>query len=194
MVWALGIIATDGHIKLTKTSKRVQIGMQDKDVLEKLNTLLESNIPIRKIHFKGGYNGKGWYYYLDIPRVKVVQDLIKLGIPPNNKSLSLTFPHIPSIYIKDFIRGCIEGDGTISRDKYQSMRLAYIGGSYMFISKLKEIIELMGYKTSLYTFQNSKNPVYRLCIRNARQFLNWLYDCPTNITMDRKRIIAIGGV
>jgi len=146
MAWVLGIIATDGNIK--RNFSRVRIGLQDKDILIKINKMMESNYPIRKIDFNK-YEGWGtWYYQIDICRIKICRDLVELGITPR-KSQTIKFPSIPKNYLYDFIRGVIDGNGCMSVNKYfykgklyKYFRVTILSGSFKFLKELRRLLNV----------------------------------------------------
>ena len=148
MAWILGIITTDGNIRFDKNCKRLRIGLQDKDILIKINKMMESNYPIRKRDFSK-YEGYGtWYYELDICRTKICRDLIAIGIMPR-KSKIIQFPSIPKNYLYDYIRGLIDGNGCLFMNKcfyknklYEYFRVTILSGSFKFLKKLKRLLNV----------------------------------------------------
>ena len=148
MAWVLGIIATDGNIRFDRTCKRLRIGLQDKDILIKINRMMESNYPIRKRDFSK-YEGLGtWYYELDICRTKICKDLIAFGITPR-KSKIIQFPLIPKDYLYDFIRGVVDGNGCLFINKcfykgklYKYFRTVIVSGSFKFLESLKRLLNI----------------------------------------------------
>ncbi|MCP4149158.1 MAG: hypothetical protein GY757_15535, partial [bacterium] len=76
------------------------------------------------------------------------EDLISLGLSPN-KSRIIEFPkNIPDKCISHFIRGCWDGDGSITIVKSgKSNKAIYAGivsGSKDFIYQLRDILEKLG--------------------------------------------------
>ena len=87
----------------------VRVFQKEPELLYKIATLTKSNA---KLYFrdKSGISGAG--YLLQINDREIYEDLLQLGLFPN-KSLSLVFPDIEPLYIRHFIRGCRDGDGTV---------------------------------------------------------------------------------
>ena len=148
MAWVLGIITTDGNIKFNRNCKRLRIGLQDKDILIKINKMMESNYPIRKRDFSKYKGWATWYYELDICRTKICRDLIELGIIPR-KSKIIQFPSIPKKYLYDYIRGIIDGNGCLFVNKYfyksklyKYFRVTILSGSFKFLKKLKRLLNI----------------------------------------------------
>jgi len=116
MAYILGFIFADGGIvKITKNgcSDKLAFGVNQKDIdiLRKIKKELSAKQALsmndKSVHFA-------------IYSQKIVDNLKKLGVSyrksfregPRKK-----FPTIPKIYIRDFIRGVVDGDGSINFDK-----------------------------------------------------------------------------
>jgi len=115
--------------------------------------------------------------------------LIGYGITPR-KTFTLNFPTIiPDEYIKDYIRGYIDGDGSLYflNDKRYKKPLFYLNmvGNEQFIKRIKELIkEKLGIdgkfrkNTSIYILEYiKKDSIRKLC--------EWLYQ-PGCISLERK--------
>ncbi len=112
MAYILGFTLADGCIiegTYKGYSDALKFGVQkrDTDVLEKIKKELSSE---HKISLCKNAN------HFCITNQTIVNDLKKLGIK-YRKSLRENIPNVPKIYIRDFIRGIIDGDGSISFDK-----------------------------------------------------------------------------
>lgn len=62
----------------------------------------------------------------------------------NNKCIELRFPNIPKQYLKDFIRGYVDGDGTIGTTKGYQGDKTYIGPCLRILGNkefLKQMLE-----------------------------------------------------
>lgn len=155
MAWILGLLFTDGNVQRTTktgTGLRISITSIDIDLLEKVRNLLGSKRPI----YKGAqsYDKSRFIYRFEFYREKMRNDLHRLGLI-ERKSLNMQFPDIPDHYMRHFIRGCWDGDGTvyISNGK---LNASYVTGSKDFIERL--VMEL--YKAGIYRrilAQNTKN-------------------------------------
>lgn len=109
--YILGFIYADGYnredcLELDQLGSRI-------DILEKINTALNSNYPIRS------YSPNK--YRLNFNSRQFCSDLTKLGAV-RNKSLILTFPDfIPEELMSSFILGYFDGDGCIWNGKRKKM-------------------------------------------------------------------------
>lgn len=111
MAYILGYIAADGCI----SDKNLIFGCKDREILEKINKELNSNIKIRQ---------KGKYCILSFTSKKMLNDLNGLGIT-SRKTFTLKPLNIPKKFHSDFIRGFFDGDGCFAYHRtlntYKSM-------------------------------------------------------------------------
>lgn len=110
--YILGAIATDGCVMLSGPTKKggtVKLASVDKDWLEIVNKKISLDDLIKK---------RRTCYELMIHRKELYDICLSYGIT-SNKSLTLEFPkNIPEEFIPDFIRGCIDGDGSVAFCEY----------------------------------------------------------------------------
>lgn len=123
MAYVLGFILADGCIvegtyKGYSDSLKFGVQKSDNDILEKIKKELSSE---HKISLCKGAN------HFCITNQTIVNDLKKLGIT-YRKSLKEKIPNVPKKYTKDFIRGIIDGDGSIHFDKRNYPTLSVCGG------------------------------------------------------------------
>ena len=112
MAYILGYVLADGCIiegtyKGYSGSLKLGVQTRDIDILEKIKKQLKSEHKISIV--KGAA-------HLGIASQTIVNDLKSLGII-YRKSLRENVPTVPHKYKKDFIRGVIDGDGSIHFDK-----------------------------------------------------------------------------
>lgn len=140
MAWVLGLLFTDGCIHPVKTRMRVALHSVDFGLLEQVKHLLKSTRPIKKQI--QSYDSSKHIYKLEFYREKMIDDLNKLGLI-QAKSLKMKFPDVPEEYMRHFIRGCWDGDGSVY---LQNGRVAasFTCGSKQFIEKLVEELYKIG--------------------------------------------------
>lgn len=109
MAYTLGFIAADGSVQESTKNKGpvLRIASKDKEHLETIRNLLGSTHLIREES-----NKNGSWSVLAIYSKEIVDDLVSLGIYPN-KSLTFRIPNIPDEYMRHFVRGYFDGDGSI---------------------------------------------------------------------------------
>jgi hypothetical protein len=105
----LGFITADGSID-TNPSLKLAIGVHSKDKhhLETFRDFIEANVPIKE-----SCSRTTPISTIRVCRKKIVNDLGKYGVVPN-KSKKTIVPDIPSGLYSDFIRGCYDGDGSLT--------------------------------------------------------------------------------
>jgi hypothetical protein len=134
MAYVLGVIFTDGHInpgskrdpsqKTTSKSPRLVIGQKEPELLNKISKLMNCDMKLRH-RKKRGIAGE--LYVFDISSEKIYDDLINLGLSPH-KSKTIGFPNIPQEFVRHFIRGCWDGDGSIYFTR-GNLEASYVSGS-----------------------------------------------------------------
>ena len=80
----------------------------------------------------------------------IYDDLLKIGLTPR-KSKTVRMPNVPSEFLGDFARGCLDGDGTVTvwqdpRWKHPwQMSARFISGSLNFLHDMqKNLHEIFG--------------------------------------------------
>lgn len=106
--YLLGAFMTDGCVKVYDKRKLVTLTSKDQDWLSLIKDIICPELPITQ------YNNCG---ILNFYSTEMAEILISQGCT-SQKSLTLQFPEIPQKYLPDFIRGLIDGDGSISQSSY----------------------------------------------------------------------------
>lgn len=147
--YLLGAWMTDGciyHYKNRPNKKSVTLTSKDKDWLETINKYI---CPKKQI-LQHGKN----CYRLMYNSTKLGEWFISKGCVPK-KSLILRFPVIPDEYIPDFIRGCWDGDGSLSftksgnKGKNFQRQANFTSGSLLFCQELSKQLFKYGIKNNV---------------------------------------------
>ena len=197
MAYVLGVICTDGHLHPTKnndplkksktSTSRVSVTQKEPELLEKILSLMDCKSKLifrKKTVYKSGIAGET--YRFDINNEKIYDDLIGLGITPR-KSLTLKFPEMPEPYVRHFIRGCWDGDGSFHYENGK-FTASFVSGSLKFIEGMLAAL----YKSGLpkRTIQKHKtSAVYYFKYYSAQciNLYNYLYDLvPASQYLTRK--------
>lgn len=125
MAYVVGFICADGC--LNEKPQYFSLSQKSPEVLKKIKALMSSDRPICKRENKP----KGCIYSLTFADKEMYEDLLKLGLTPA-KSLTLKFPDVPARYVRHFIRGCWDGDGSVFLAR-GTPRASFISGSRHFI-------------------------------------------------------------
>lgn len=113
----LGFLFADGYNNIKKKAVCLSLKEDDKDILLKLNNLIQPTKPLFYIDMSPinrGYENSKNQYRLTISSVYMSDKLASIGCG-SNKTNSLYFPN----YLKDslihhFVRGYFDGDGSVS--------------------------------------------------------------------------------
>jgi hypothetical protein len=163
--YIIGLITTDGN--LSSDGRHISITSKDKDLLESVKAGLNLNIKIGKK--ARGREQKKKYSILQFSDAAFYKYLSSVGLKPK-KSLILENIKVPRPYFKDFIRGIVDGDGSINTwinraNLYEQWCLRIFSGAPVFSSWLKEEIEReFRIKGRLYSYisKDKKNPIFIL--------------------------------
>lgn len=192
--YILGLLWADGHNEINKGTIVISLQEEDKDILDKINYALNYD---RKLEFIDYSNKNDYgYHYKNQYRLSIFSNhmsniLANLGMI-SNKSLCLTFPDIPKVYYRDFIRGYFDGDGSLYQNIINQNNKhveVTITSTENFCLKIKQIcFEELGLNAHIYdaSCHNGITKVFCIGGRNVcKLFLDWIYENAT-IYMNRK--------
>jgi len=202
--YLLGALMSDGHIIDSPRSLAIGISSNDKDWLEDIRNLICPDKPI--------YNHKDNCFTFEFSHAECMNWLISYGCTPR-KSLTIRLEKpIPETFIPDFIRGLVDGDGSVNCVKYKKVKpngktywyhkvSTYIcSASKEFIDDLYRLIPsefnalICPCKTKASIIRGK--PIiptvefnYRLAFndQNALKFLQWIYYPGHELSLNRKR-------
>lgn len=197
MAYVLGVIYTDGVIHYVKAShakkKYLRFGVSQKEpeLLEKVLALMDSTHRIRKKRINLKTNPTTINFF-EIQRQNMCKDLINLGVTPK-KSLTIKFPDIPDQYVRHFIRGCWDGDGSIFENSRANFRASYISASYDFIFGFTMALKKDRIKNIKFDVSKKENRTYTIYLNgneNCSKLFEYLYDgVSENMYLERKYIL-----
>jgi len=156
--YILGLIYTDGNLPI-KNKNSFIISNIDLKLLENIKKELNFSGKITTEYHK---KFNKYIYKLQITSAQIRKDLENFGLIPN-KTMTLKFPNIPKMYVKDFIRGLWDGDGGVitplSKQKTSKLLCSYfVCANYDFINTVlsflpvkKKTIQTKKRKTNLYS-------------------------------------------
>lgn len=202
LAYAVGLLATDGN--LSKDKRHILFTTTEKQ----LACLFKTCLPIKNktsITPASGF-GTRRAYRINFGDVKFYRWLKEIGITPN-KSLSIKALSIPKKYFSDFLRGHLDGDGSVftyvdryrtykgKRYTYNRLYTSFISSSYPHIkwlqSRIKNNLNIEG-ALNFYRKKDRKNIVWQLRFakNDSLKLLSWLYYKPNLPCLTRKRKIA----
>ena len=142
LAYAVGLIATDGNLSPDK--RHINFTTKDEGLAKTFREATNLNVKIgRKSRKKGGEKK---YFVVQFGDVLFYSFLLNIGLTPR-KSTTIGKLNIPNGYYADFIRGCIDGDGSIRTFKHPEsrnlqLRVSLCSASEKFLLWIKE--ELSG--------------------------------------------------
>ena len=188
--YLLGLLFTDGSIiHDDKRSPNISLELSeiDKDILIKFKELINAS---SALSYRKRANRKNGTYTFSFRSVQVAEDLSKWNIIPN-KTYLINQVIIPENYKIDYLRGFIDGDGSIYQDINKSWHINICGHNRNIIQQIAELgNNLIGEK--MHAIQVSNN-VYRY-IWNGQKAIKLaaiLYNnCPIAITRKHAKAMA----
>lgn len=201
MAYVLGVICTDGNLcpgrirepwraKSTSTIPRISVFQKDPELLEKVLHLMECDAKLifhkERIY---GNTKAGAGYCFHVTNEKVYDDMVNLGLTPN-KSLTMQFPNMPNEFVRHFIRGCWDGDGSVYIEKIiNKTGASFVSGSFDFVEAM--IIHLVNAGFPSRTIHchrhSSKSYYFKFTGSQVPMLYHYLYDdVPSTEYLQRK--------
>lgn len=184
MAWVLGWITSDGHFNPEVNRLKFDLHSRDEDVLHKIGSLLLNGYRISKAERRDSV-------ILSMNNANFTDDLLNLGVT-NNKSFTIRPPAIPIEFISHYIRGVLEGDGSVTIGTPQNsvtLGISFLGNIHVvsFIAgSINKELNVEGRVKNL-EYKNGELANLRFFGLNAVQVLEWLYEDTTDeIRMNRK--------
>ena len=195
LAYAVGLIATDGN--LSGDGRHLSVSSKDRDLLETLRACLNISAAIAR-HGSGGlrvqWGDRHFYNWL-----------VGIGLTPA-KSLTLRPLAIPDVVFADFLRGCIDGDGsvTVYVDRYHTgknehyvyerLYVTLVSASRAFIDWIQETtLRILSMRGSIAVKRaEGKSPIWTLRYAKSEsiELLRRIYYSPTLPCLARKRATA----
>ena len=185
MAYILGFTFVDGNIHHVSLAWDLK---DDIELLRKINKAMDSDYPIEK---------RKNSFRLRISNPFILQDVQKLGIVPN-KTKTCLLPNVPGEFLRDFIRGFLDGDGWIyTREERKEISVGFSNGSQKFLEGLSKSLNkhLILTTNNLRTRKKiTKNHKISTCYsleyycHNAHKIIQYLYDNlkKSDLYLDRK--------
>jgi hypothetical protein len=185
--YIIGFIIADGSLNEKRVSLKISIHNKDKEILNRINIIMESDKKIYERFNRNGFSSNGTpLCELVFTSPKITSDLIKLGIR-SNKTFNCEIPKIKQHLLSHFWRGMLDGDGHISiskRGKCTPSLETGICGNIHMMNALSEYMTSLGIINKI-TKDKSIFRV-RICAMRALKFLDYLYENDT-ISLIRKK-------
>jgi len=187
MFYILGLWYSDGCIVMNRGSKKASLSLHVKDI--KLIYDIASILKYEKkiyVCMDKRYENSG-QVKLDIYSDEIYDDLNMFGCV-ERKSLIIRFPNIPTNYIKDFVRGYMDGNGSIFISR-NTLHVTFTSGSRKFLGELRDQVnnEIGLVSSKTYSIKNRNVHFIRYAYKNrAETLLKWLYSDVGSLRLRRK--------
>lgn len=179
--WFLGWCASDGYVSEKK--KYVKVEICDKEILENFARIFDYKEEIKVLKPRAGRNNRKQSYQLQLCSKILTEDIVRLGIK-QKKSKTIEMPIISDEFFNHFLRGLIEGDGSIWYQKrcLKSLYICLNSASLLFLEQLSDRINLKS------NIRRMKPGLYRLnyCGESARELASRIYQDSEGIRLERK--------
>jgi hypothetical protein len=117
LAYVIGIFASDGNLSPDK--RHLNVTSKDEEIVLRVKSLLKLNNKIGKKARGGSVEKK--YYVLQFGDVNFYNFLLSIGLTPA-KSKTIGEISIPPAFFADFLRGCMDGDGSIGYNTHPQSR------------------------------------------------------------------------
>jgi hypothetical protein len=190
MAYILGFWFADGYMRKER-SYRVVLCSNDKHILMDIRSAMSSTNPVRRS--KGD---DAWH--VSFHSKHLYGSLTKLG-GFRRKSKTITFPRVPRKYLRDFIRGYFDGDGSVFFVEYirtkdgrpaRELRTNFTSGSRKFLEELMFILkkEINLPLKALGVFNNGASLKLGYGMKDSDELLRYMYYPGFPIGLERKAI------
>ncbi len=137
--------------------------------------------------------GKSRLIKLMVTRKAVYETMLRFGFTPN-KTTTLRFPRVPDKFVNHFVRGFLDGDGSIMCDSSYRLRVYFAGASQAFLVSLRDTLNnMIGLPSnSLHVMRlPSSRLFYRVEYTNATavRLCRFLYTDADDLCLRRKRAV-----
>lgn len=175
----LGVMYSDGFISKTGLYTDcfgLAISEKDQEWLEQFKSFLEYNGEIKHYITSQGYKIGTPYAKLIIGNNKIVADLKTWGVIEHKSKLIHKLPDI--MYLDDFIRGYIDGDGSLRKD-YPCFQISGNESFLLDIANYFQIPYAIRPDKSIYCLRYNTKPseyLEKRLYKNAHYYLKRKYD------------------
>lgn len=178
----IGWITSDGYID--EKYGGITLEICDKEILDRFKEILGYSGQIKVSNKRQKHHKQA--YRLNLKSRKLTQDFVNIGIK-QKKSKTIGMPKIDQKYYYHFLRGLIEGDGSIILDKRQRLFVFFNSASKKLIDSISNLTDIK--PTSIITLKNEGyDNAYRLVWtdKKALELCEFLYKDSENLRLERK--------
>ena len=190
--YVIGVIASDGN--LSPDGRHLNITSKDKEIVLKIKNLLKLKNKIGR-KARGGNKDKK-YYVLQFGDVNFYNFLLSIGLTPA-KSKTISKIVVPKEFFADFLRGCIDGDGSIGFNTHPESRnlqwkIRLCSASPVFLEWMRDTIrtrvKIRG--GTIYKPRSKSVSTLSFATKDTRKILKFMYYKRRLPALERKCVLA----
>ena len=189
LAYVVGLIATDGN--LSPDGRHITFTSKDLGLAVLFQKYLNHKGKIGRKSRGGG--GEKKYFVVQLGDVVFYKFLLSIGLTPK-KSKTMGKLKIPQKYFYDFLRGCIDGDGSISsfmhpQSKLPQFKVRLVSASKLFLEWIRSMTikdGINGYFTT-----GGGIDVLAFAKKDSTKLLNLVYYAGFPPSLERKYLQAI---
>jgi hypothetical protein len=184
MAYVLGLWWTDGcmRVKNSTGAYEIEIASNDREHLVRVAQLIGGNYHLRKVAEEGKT------YKITFCSVEMYRDIECHGGSPR-KSRIIGFPTIPAELLPHYVRGVVDGDGTLSWNGDRPILQVYSGAPHFLTAFAAAIDDATGIPAPK-PQRNRDNWVIKWSTTRAKCLVAWLYVEHAGLAMERKTELA----
>jgi hypothetical protein len=184
MAYVLGLWWTDGcmRVKRNTGAHQIEIASNDRDHLETIAQVIGGKYFLRKVSPQANT------YVISFCSKEMYQDIAAHGGTPH-KSRTIGFPDVPPDLLPHFVRGVVDGDGTLAWNGDRPVVHVY-SGSELFLTNMIVAIEHATGIPAPHLTANRNNWYVKWSTIRAKCLAAWLYIDSCGLAMSRKATIA----
>jgi hypothetical protein len=193
LAYVVGLIASDGNV--SSDGRHINITSKDLELVSHVKEVLNlANVIGRKA--RGGSPDKK-YYVLQFGSKNFYAFLLSIGLTPA-KSKTIARVEVPNTFFSDFLRGCVDGDGSIvetkhPESKHPQLRLILASASKPFLEWTLSVTRagfgVQGGSISKCAYKSAY--LLRFGKSDSIVLLRAMYAKPESPALTRKRVIAL---
>ena len=184
MAYVLGYWWADGvmYIKPNTGAHEVRIASNDVEHLIEMARVIGGKYDLRKVSAEANT------YVVSFCSKQLYQDILAHGGTPR-KSKTISFPSVPDGLLAHFVRGVVDGDGTLAWNGDRPILQVYSGSPLFLESFITAIAEQTGIPAPKLQ-ANRDNWTIKWSTIRAKCLAGWLYYDNPGLALPRKQQIA----
>jgi hypothetical protein len=184
MAYVLGYWWADGYMRHRKDTGAhlIEVASNDREHLQSIALAIGGSCGIRKV------SGSPRCYEIEFCSKEMYYDLLALGGMPN-KSNVIGFPLIPAELLVHFVRGFVDGDGTLAWNGDRPVLQIYSGSKHL-LEQMAAAIELQTGIPAPNVVANRSLWYLKWSTVRAKCLVAWLYVEHPGLALDRKAAVA----